>query len=72
MAGEASAGEFSLAGGAFFVVTKYKSRRRHLLSDSVGVSMFSLNSELNVSFEKENIEETCIFHVKFQACYLVS
>lgn len=59
MAGEASLGEFSLAEGVFFVVTTYKSRRRHLLSDSGRVvSMFSLNSELNVSFEKENIEET--------------
>lgn len=60
MAGEASPGEFSLAGGVFFVVTTYKSRRRHL-SDSVEpVSMFSLDSELNVSFGKENIEETCM------------
>lgn len=28
------------------------------------MSMFSLNSELDVSFEKQNIEETCIFRVK--------
>lgn len=41
MAGEASPGEFSLAGGLFLVVTIYKSGRP-LLSDSVGaVSLFS-------------------------------
>lgn len=65
MAREAPPGELSLAGGVFFVVTTYKSRRRHLLSDSGRVvSMFALNGELYVSFEKENIEETCLFHVK--------
>lgn len=73
VAGQASPGEFSLAGGVFFVVTTYKLRRRHLLSDSVGtVSMFSLNSELNISFEKENIEETYVFHLKFRACCLIN
>lgn len=71
VAGEASPGEFSLAGGVFFVVTTDKSRR-HVLSDSAGaVSMFSPVVNWTFLLKKKTLKKlgkvsrpTCIFHVK--------
>lgn len=71
VAGEASPGEFSLAGGVFFVVTTDKSRR-HVLSDSAGaVSMFSPIVNWTFLLKKKTLRKlgkvsrpTCIFHVK--------
>lgn len=71
MAGEASPGEFSLAGGLFLVVTIYKSGRP-LLSDSVGaVSMFSPTVNWTFLLKKKPQEKfgrvsqpAGIFHIK--------
>lgn len=71
VAREASPGEFSLAGGVFFVVTTDKSRR-NVLSDSAGaVSMFSPIVNWPFLLKKKTLKKlgkvsrpTCIFHVK--------